>query len=138
MGRRSNRRSEPGIAEAELELIGNRSRALAPSDPWHTVGAAGEPAYVNSWTDIDGGAHTRFKKIAGVVHVQIRVGGGVAALVFTLPAGYRPNIAVRATILDGIATCAVEVGTSGGVSIVASGGGADGKRRGSFSFPADE
>lgn len=66
---------------------------LVDDDPWHVIGAAGEPVYQNSWVDYGtdwGGA--RFRKTAdGTVYMQGLVRAGtISETIFTLPAGYRP------------------------------------------------
>lgn len=71
-----------------------------PLDAVHLVGAAGEPAFVNSWVNYDNSAATpgtaaqrnaRFRKDAnGKVRLAGIVKSGVSAGIFTLPVGYRP------------------------------------------------
>jgi hypothetical protein len=65
----------------------------ALGDGWHLIGAAGEPAFQNSWTNYGGTwGPARFKKIGGEVILQGLVAGGTnGAVGFTLPAGYRPG-----------------------------------------------
>lgn len=63
------------------------------SEPWRVVGAAGQPAFQNSWVNYDASHQARFyKDPSGVVRLDgtIKSGsvGGFAA--FVLPAGYRP------------------------------------------------
>jgi len=63
------------------------------TETWHVVGASGEPAFENSWTN-EGSTWqvARFRKDNGVVHVQGLVHNGtVNTAVFTLPLGYRPE-----------------------------------------------
>lgn len=59
----------------------------------HVVGAAGEPAFQNGWSNFGGGFEgARFwKDPEGVVHLEGLVSGGaVTSAIFTLPVGYRP------------------------------------------------
>lgn len=74
-----------------IELTAS-SVGVAP-EPWHNVGAAGEPAFTSSWVNY-GGTETpaRFMKDPhGFVHLGglIKL-GTLTASAFTLPAGYRP------------------------------------------------
>jgi hypothetical protein len=67
--------------------------ALTP-EPWHVVGAAGEPAYTNGVVALAGQPGARFYKDPfGVVHLEGLVDhpSGAAVAAFTLPAGYRPD-----------------------------------------------
>lgn len=71
-------------------LITAAAQAAVPIDPWHTVGAAGEPIYQNAW----GGSALRFRKDPfGRVWIQgATASTGVSGTVaFTLPNGYRPD-----------------------------------------------
>jgi len=71
-------------------------------DNWHTVGAAGEPAFQNSWSSV-GGAYgpVAFRKDP-FGHVSLK---GVAqsgtnnTVIFTLPAGYRPAVATTVPVI---------------------------------------
>lgn len=59
-------------------------------DPWHTVGGAGEPTFVNSWGSA--GQAVQFRKdSANNLHIRGLAGSGLAAVCFTLPTGYRPT-----------------------------------------------
>jgi hypothetical protein len=94
---------------------------------WHTVGAAGEPAFQNSWVHYDqpGGRVAKFRKDpAGMVILEgIIKGGADGTVAFTLPAGYRPDqthfFAVRGTA--GATLVSVQVATDGTVSIYGAG-----------------
>jgi len=77
------------IAALERRLAG-----LTP-ERWHYVGAAGEPAFVNGWTNY-GSGHTRLRfrregwdvvRIEGIIGNPGMTNG---AHVFVLPVGYRP------------------------------------------------
>lgn len=59
-------------------------------DPWHTVGGAGEPAFQNAWGSA--GQAVQFRKDrANNLHIRGLAGSGIAAVCFTLPAGYTPT-----------------------------------------------
>lgn len=73
------------------------SVGVAP-EPWHMVGATGEPAFKNGWANYASASYAKagfFKDPHGIVHLLGLVSGGTAnagAAMFTLPAGYRPAI----------------------------------------------
>lgn len=112
----------------EAELIGV-SVGVIP-EPWHNVGAAGEPAFAAGWSNnyADGSNPARFfKDPHGVVHLNGSIKStGAGALAFTLPVGYRPNQGAGwalsfwngSTRVLGV----VSIGTDGGVRFY---GGAD-------------
>jgi hypothetical protein len=66
---------------------------ITPSDPFHIVGAAGEPAYKNAWTALDtrGARFRKYKdgivRLSGAMNV-----GTISTAAFTLPSGYRPAV----------------------------------------------
>lgn len=93
---------------------------------------------LNGWTDVSGWA--RYRKINGVVYVQVSADSGTAAQIATLPAGFRPGEAVFSAAPSdsppNLATLSVNAG--GDVSGEALGGGvADNILGGTVSFPAD-
>jgi hypothetical protein len=66
---------------------------LAPIEGWHEIGAAGEPAFQNGWTNFGNGYSTMgfAKDAAGFVHLKGTItGGAFDVAVFVLPPGYRP------------------------------------------------
>jgi hypothetical protein len=76
----------------QIDLVAS-SVGVAP-EPWHLVGAAGEPAFANSWANNGGGQPVAsfFRDPHGIVHLKGLVKNGtVAVAAFTLPAGYRPD-----------------------------------------------
>jgi len=68
---------------------------LIPVDPWHIVGAPGEPAFQNGWAAVAGEIAPAFTKDpAGRVWMKGMMNNGTfAAPSFTLPVGYRPPVA---------------------------------------------
>jgi len=96
--------------------------AIAQDTTWHVVGAAGEPAYQNSWVAFDGTRFAEFRKdAAGFVHLQGLVKNGSVNLpIFTLPVGYRPdqqlliNVPAAATLY-----ARMDIGSTGGVQVTA-------------------
>jgi len=68
---------------------------LAPQEPWHEVGATGEPGFLNAGNY--GGKFSTvafYRDRAGVVHLKGVINGGNgfgnSPFVFRLPTGYRP------------------------------------------------
>lgn len=76
------------IEESTLELV---PAPLETAEPWHEVGAAGEPAFQNGYSNSGGSSETAafYKDREGVVHLKGTV-TGATAIIFYLPAGYRP------------------------------------------------
>jgi hypothetical protein len=81
-----------------VQAAGTQSTLNITMDVWHQVGASGEPAFQNSWSNMDGpapaGRYARFRKypdgrvrLAGVIKT-----GTLGQAAFTLPVGYRPAI----------------------------------------------
>jgi hypothetical protein len=89
------------IAEAVAKVLGLSvsSKTIAKQlivEDWHYIGAAGEPAFLNSWVNsIDGTKkyRSRFRKVGNIVQVVAYVKTGASGTaVFTLPTGYRPAV----------------------------------------------
>lgn len=71
--------------------------ATVPMDTWHTVGAAGEPAFANSWVNYVGVSNESPISFTKDPLGRVRLRGfaatgtlGATGGMFTLPAGYRP------------------------------------------------
>lgn len=92
-----------GATDGEVLTVqgdGTVAPEALPSPTVHYVGEAGEPAFANSWANLDVQAghppgatysHLRFMKDAfGFVHILGTIAGGSNGTVFTLPAGFRP------------------------------------------------
>ena len=88
-----------------------------PMDPWHVVGAAGEPAFENGWVNYGSGfAPAAFRKSPdGRVHIRgLVVGGATNSNIFTLPAGYWPPAQVLiANIRDPEVAGRIDITTTG-------------------------
>jgi hypothetical protein len=85
-----------GSSEIANGAVG--AQQLAAPEAWHTVGAAGEPAFQNGWGNAGGLFATNAGFMIdqdGVVHLRGQVAGGTVSPienpVFTLPVGYRPG-----------------------------------------------
>jgi hypothetical protein len=62
-------------------------------DPWHVVGAAGEPGFLNSWVSVAGFPVAFRKDELGNVHIRgTAQTGSYSTAVFNLPLGYRPAV----------------------------------------------
>lgn len=112
-------------------------------DPWHYVGQPGEPAFQNGWVNYGptgGIGLTRFKKAAGIVHVQLGVKSGtVNTVYFTLPEGYRPDEVISSVwVREGGGDGMVAIAVDNAGNIVAEGETSNTITRGFFSFPADQ
>lgn len=94
----------PGLSVATAANAGNASNlANKPAsdyllngvsgEAWHLVGAGGQPAFQNGWSDFNNGFAPAafYLDPIGRVHLKGVVAGGVLNnVVFTLPPGYRP------------------------------------------------
>jgi hypothetical protein len=69
---------------------------LAPEEAWHEIGAAGQPAFENGWTNYLPGSYATaayYKDARGTVHLKGLIRSGSATShVFQLPDGYRPGV----------------------------------------------
>jgi S-layer homology domain len=67
---------------------------VVASEPFHLVGAAGEPPFQNGWANNPGPIFSTagfFKDPLGIVHLKGTLNAGPSGLTaFTLPEGYRP------------------------------------------------
>jgi hypothetical protein len=103
------------------------SSKLAKIEPYRVVGTAGQPAFQHQWTNTAPSLASAafFKDPTGVVHLRGSVENGhSAAVIFTLPPGYRParqlNLPV-AVSASGVGW--LEISTSGTVAPIWSGSG---------------
>ncbi len=85
------------VPTAQTANTAKTAAALTPSEPWHLVGAPGEPAFAASWFSVD----TSYDEVAfykdqtGVVHLKGPAGGGGGSggeVIFSLPPGFRPAV----------------------------------------------
>lgn len=96
-------------------------------EAWHYVGEAGEPAFLNGWTNVTGEPKTAFRlRELGVIDVHLNVQSGTPGYpIFTLPEGYRPahNTHMTGT---GYSSLSPVTPTSGGFVVLSDGTVADG------------
>lgn len=85
----------------------------------HVVGAAGEPAFQNSWVNFDTASFkdARFwKDPMGIVHLEGLVKNGtIGTTIFTLPAGYRPSNGQLFASISNSAIGRIDVAPTGNV-----------------------
>ena len=104
--------------------------SLVPIEPWHVVGAAGEPAFRTGWVNYPDSPPTyyyedlAFRKTPNG-EIQLKglvdaVAGAADGSVFTLPPGYRPAqfIQIPTTFYDGnFKACVINIAPDGSVSL---------------------
>lgn len=101
-------------------------------EPWHSIGASGEPAFLSTWANYGSGYQTAgFRKDPnGMTWLRGSIAAGTtpANNVFTLPAGYRPaaSLGFPTTWLNSGAygVGLVTVSSAGVVNVYGTGGGA--------------
>ncbi len=87
---------ESSFGKVPSAATADTADALTAPEGWHEVGAAGEPAFQNSWHNIAGMPPVPetvafYKDHEGVVHLKgAALGGANVTVIFQLPAGYRP------------------------------------------------
>jgi hypothetical protein len=114
-----------GNAKKDME-VADALKADIAQEAWHEVGAAGEPAFENSWTGSIGSpwANVGFMKdTSGFVHLRgLAQNGTVSAYpgvpMFTLPAGYRPATGHLANVQANGALGRVDILTDGKVNAI--------------------
>ena len=96
LARQQIERLAPGLSVANAAARGGKpASAYASSDvePFHEVGAPGEPLFQNGWSNFGSEVATAafYKDPLGVVHLRGTLAGSPDGTVaFTLPPGYRP------------------------------------------------
>ena len=112
----------PGSAgSADVPISTTGLTSLVAGEAWHYVGAASEPAFQNSWDNEGGGLTALAFRIreSGIVDIQGVVSGGTAnTTIFTLPAGYRPNVQVYVPVNESLISptaSRLEITSSGNV-----------------------
>lgn len=94
---------------------------LATLDEWHYVGEAGEPAFLNSWSNWAGNQKLSFRlREAGIVDIAgYCLAGTPGSTVFTLPTGYVPTnitqIPITGVVSGTYRASVLQIDTSGNV-----------------------
>jgi hypothetical protein len=81
-------------ATANVANTAGIAKSLTPSEPWHVVGAPGEPKFSGSWysSATSYGPVAFYKDQAGIVHLKGPAANSVSAFeIFRLPPGFRPE-----------------------------------------------
>lgn len=98
--------------------------SLLTVEDWHNVGDVGEPAFGTNWRNDTAGSGyadcSFYKDGLGIVRLQGAVeytaGTGAGTVVFTLPAGYRPEATkFKTVIVTGPTTGYLAIATTGEV-----------------------
>jgi hypothetical protein len=89
----------PGLSVANAQTLAGKSAgefAGAVSEPWHEVGAPGEPALENGYNEFPDAPVGFYKDPLGIVHLKGVLNAAASNVTaFTLPAGYRPGQVLR-------------------------------------------
>jgi hypothetical protein len=84
----------PTANSAQTAQTAQTANALSPSEPWHDVGAPGEPTFLNKWANEPAlpaePSVAFYKDLDGIVHLQGYAVKGEGERFFELPAGFRP------------------------------------------------
>ncbi|MCK6648723.1 MAG: hypothetical protein L6Q66_03615 [Bacteroidia bacterium] len=75
-------------------IAGSNLYALKAIEAWRVIGAVGQPAFQNSWANnfTAPARQAAFRKDSmGMVHLRGCISGSNGAVIFNLPAGYRPT-----------------------------------------------
>jgi len=110
------------ITAAKLNTAGLK---ISP-EPWHEIGASGEPTFQNGWVNESAGGQTTaafFKDPFGVVHLKGVIVSGSNSVVFTLPAGYQPAHSLGEIVIRSTGPGSLRVDSTGTVQM-SSGAGA--------------
>lgn len=90
----NNKEDLPLYVDDELSKLEDEINIIVIPEPWHEVGATGEPAFTNSWVNYSTPSYPAasfYKHLDRVYLTGLVKDGTVGAFaVFTLPEGYRP------------------------------------------------
>ena len=97
----------PTANSAQAAQTAQTANGLSAAEPWHEVGAPGEPAFQTGWENLGSPEHENaafFKDHEGIVHLKGSVKAGGSGPIFQLPPGFRPAAAGKK--IEVAATCA--------------------------------
>ncbi len=107
-------------------LEGKPASAFAPSssEPFHDVGARGEPEFENGWSNLGSGRSSAafYRDPLGVVHLKGTIAGPAGSVAFTLPPGYRPAEELFMAAAGPVHS-QLRVSAGGGVTLICASGG---------------
>ena len=101
---------------------------IAPAEASHKLGAAGEPAFQNSWVNEVPGSETTggfYKDPFGIVHLEGLLASGSNSTIFTLPSADRPAKNLIELIWRTSGTGELIIGSSGAVTVTTGSGSLD-------------
>lgn len=109
------------VRKQVVELV-KRVTNLDKDSGWITIGAAGAPAFENTWKA--GVVAPAYRKVGKVVRLRGRLATGIALkAAFTLPAEFRPAAEAYYTVAVGVVATQnnIVVATAGTVTPIAAG-----------------
>jgi hypothetical protein len=85
----------PRAQTADTAGTAGTAGSLGPAEPWHEVGAPGEPQFLNGWTNEPPFGSVSLENVGfykdqmGIVHLKGKTEKG-SEVIFNLPPGFRP------------------------------------------------
>lgn len=124
----------------DLMVLGKLKAKTTAIEPFHIVGAAGEPAFQNGWVNFGAayGEVSFYKDPDGWVHLKgVASAGTNQSVIFTLPVGYRPPVIYDSHQLADNSAGQLQILTDGTVKLWNNGTNGFASLDG-VSFPTDE
>jgi hypothetical protein len=108
----------PSLSVAHANSAGTANNLTNP-EPYHEIGAQGEPAFENGAANYGNGFSTAgfFIDHEGVVHLKGTVSATGGTVIFTLPAGYRPSATLDLDAIGSGAQAYIYISSGGEVSV---------------------
>jgi hypothetical protein len=103
------------VPRAQTADTAGTATSLGPAEPWHEVGAPGEPAFLNGWTNEPPFGKVSLESVGfykdqlGIVHLKGHAEKGTE-VIFRLPPGFRPAAQKFLDALTQCGNCAAETG----------------------------
>lgn len=90
------------VPKAESANSAAVASSLPPAEPWHEVGAPGEPAFFSGWKNVSPGSLATagfYRDQLGIVHLKGMVMGSpeTQESIFKLPPNFRPTHGIETT-----------------------------------------